>query len=118
MGRVRCRTPQEIRLCLPGLFKQALPTRILRDFYSADIGITTASTCDGPTLFVTELVAGSSFHQYDLSSASEFLTANSLQYVSTQPTTVVIQYSRHAYEPHAYERTYFAVTLSLYTLIP
>ena len=26
--------------------------------YSADIGINTASSCDGPTLFVIELVAG------------------------------------------------------------
>ena len=65
---------------------------------------------------------GSSFHQFDLSSAPDFFTADSLQYVSTQPTTVVIQYSRHAYEPHAYVPTYFAVTLSIYvhmcTLIP
>jgi len=67
---------------------------------------------------VTELVAGSSFHQFDLSSAPDFFTADSLQYVSTQPTTVVMQYSRHAYEPHAYVPTYFAVTLSMYTLIP
>ena len=43
------------RLCLPG---QAL-THILRVFYSADIGIATASSCDGPTCFVPELVAGS-----------------------------------------------------------
>ena len=43
------------RLCLPG---QAL-THILRAFYSADIGIATASSCDGRTCFVPELVAGS-----------------------------------------------------------
>ncbi len=30
----------------------------------------------------------------------------------------VMQYSRHAYETHAYLPTYFAVTLSMYTLIP
>ncbi len=29
-----------------------------------------------------------------------------------------MQYSRHAYETHAYLPTYFAVTLSMYTLIP
>ena len=67
---------------------------------------------------MTKLVAGSSFHQFDLSSAPDFFTADSLQYVSTQPTTVVTQYSRHAYEPHAYVPTYSAVTLSMYTLIP
>ncbi len=44
--------------CLPGLFKADL-THILRAFYSADIGINTASSCDGPTCFVSELVAGS-----------------------------------------------------------
>ncbi len=42
-------------LCLPGLFEPAL-THILN---SADIGINTASSCDGPTCFVPELVAGS-----------------------------------------------------------
>jgi len=114
-----CLVPEwtSICLCLPGLFKPAF-TLILGAFYSADIGVTTASSCDGPTLFVTELVAGSSFHQFDLSSAPDFFTAESLQYVSTQPTTVVTQYSRHAYEPHAYVPTYSAVTLSMYTLIP
>ncbi len=106
-----------ICLCLPGLFKPAF-TVMLRALYSADIGITTASSCDGPTLFVTELAGGSSFHQFDPSSAQDFFTADSLQYVSTQPTTVVLQYSRHAYEPHAYVLTYFAVTVSMYTLIP
>ena len=35
----------------------------------------------------------------------------------TQPATIVMQYSRHAYETHAYLLTYFAVTLSMYTLI-
>ncbi len=39
-------------------------------------------------------------------------TADSLQCVSTQPATVVMQYSRHAYETHAYLLTYFALTLS------
>ena len=29
-----------------------------------------------------------------------------------------MQYSRHARETHAYLLTYFAVTLSMYTLIP
>ncbi len=45
-------------LCLPGLFKPAF-TLILRAFYSADISINTASSCDGPTCFVSELMAGS-----------------------------------------------------------
>ena len=53
-----------------------------------------------------------------LSSAPNFFTADSLQCVSTQPATVVMQYSRHAHETHAYLPTYFAVTLSVYTLIP
>ena len=75
-----CLVPEwtSICLCLPGLFKPALML-ILRAFYSVDIGVTTASSCDGPTLFVTELVAGSSFHQFDLSSAPDFFTADSLQ---------------------------------------
>ena len=95
-----------------------LQTGLYAHSYSADIGITTAASCDGPTFFVTELVAGSSFRQFGLSSAPDFFTADSLQYVSTQLTTVVIQYSPHAYEPHAYVPTYFAVKLSMYTLIP
>ncbi len=43
-------------------------------------------------------------------SASYFFTADSLQCVSTQPATVVMQYSRHAYETHAHVHlpTYFA----------
>ncbi len=48
----------------------------------------------------------------------DFFTADSLQCVSTQPATVVVQYSRHAHETHAYLLTYFALTLSMYTLIP
>ena len=35
-----------------------------------------------------------------------------------QPATVVMQYYEHAYETHAYLPIYFAVTLSMYTLIP
>ncbi len=45
-------------LCLPGVFDSAL-TLTLRAFYSADIGINTASSCDRSTCFVPELVAGS-----------------------------------------------------------
>jgi len=41
-----------------------------------------------------------------------------LQCVSTQPATVVVQYYEHAYETHAYLPKYFAVKLSMYTLIP
>ncbi len=59
------------------------------DHYSADIGINTAA---GPTCFVPELVAGCASIT-DLSSAPEFFTADSLQCVSTQPATVVMQYS-------------------------
>ncbi len=55
-----CLVPEwtDICLCLPGLF---LPTfsLILRAFYSADIGINTASSCENSTCFVPELVAGS-----------------------------------------------------------
>ena len=51
------RNASSICLCLPGLFRPAF-TLILRACYSADIGINTASSCDGPTLFVTEVVAG------------------------------------------------------------
>ena len=55
-----CLVPEwtSICLCLPGLFKPAF-TLILRAFYSADISINTASSCDGPTCFVPKLVAGS-----------------------------------------------------------
>ena len=34
-------------------------TVVKRQFGNADIGINTASSCDGPTCFVPELVAGS-----------------------------------------------------------
>jgi len=55
-----CLVPEWTRicLCLPGLFEAAL-IHILRAFYSANIGIDTASSCDGPTCFVPKLVAGS-----------------------------------------------------------
>ena len=55
-----CLVPEwtSICLCLPGLFEPAL-THIRRAFYSADIGINIASSCDGPTCFVPKLVAGS-----------------------------------------------------------
>ncbi len=103
-------------LCLPGLFESAL-THILRAFYSADIGINTASSCEKPTCFVPELVAGS-LHQFDPGSASDPFTADSLQYVSTQPALVVIQPFLHAYKTLSCVPTHFAVTLSMYTLIP
>ena len=74
-------------------------------------GINTASSCDGPTCFVPELVAGS-FKQFDLGSASDPFTADSLQYVSTQPALVVIQHFRHAYGTPTCALTHFAVTLS------
>jgi len=77
--------------------------------YSADIGINTASSCGGPTCFVPELVAGS-FYQFDLGSASDPFTADSWQYVSTQPAPVVIQHFRHAYETPTCLPTHFAVT--------
>ncbi len=48
----------------------------------------------------------------DLNSASSFCTADSLQYVSTQPVPVVIQYFWHAYETPTCLPTYFAVILS------
>jgi len=74
-------------------------------------GINTASSCDGPTCFVPELVAGS-FKQFDLGSASDPFTADSLQYVSTEPALVVIQHFRHAYGTPTCVPTHFAVTLS------
>ena len=49
---------------------------------------------------MSELVAGQRFYQFDLSSAPDFLTADNLQCVSTQPATVVMQFSRHTYETH------------------
>ncbi len=64
-----------------------------------------------------ELVAGS-LYQFDLGSASDPYTAHSLQYVSTQPALVVTQHSLHAYETPSCLPTHFAVTLSMYTLIP
>ena len=73
-----CLVPEwmNICLCLPGLFKSAL-TLILRALYSADVDITTAS-CDGPTMFVTELVDGSSFHQFDLKLSPRFIYSQQL----------------------------------------
>ncbi len=76
-------------LCLPGRFEADL-THILRAFYSADIGINTASSCDGPTCSVSELVAGSasiSLTQAQPQSSQQPTACN----VSTQPATVVIQ---------------------------
>ena len=111
-------------LCLPGLFKSAL-TYILRAFYSAVIGINTASydaSCKEPTCFVPEHVA-SSVYRFDPGSASDPVTADSLQYVSTQPAPVVIQHEcvhlkfLYAYETPTCLLTHFAVTLSMYTLL-
>jgi len=111
-------------LCLPGLFKSAL-TYILRAFYSAVIGINTASydaSCKEPTCFVPEHVA-SSVYRFDPGSASDPFTADSLQYVSTQPAPVVIQHEcvhlkfLYAYETPTCLPTHFAVTLSMYTLL-
>ena len=55
-----CLVPEwtSICLCLPGLFEPDF-AHILRAFYSADIGITNTSSCDSPTCFMPELVAGS-----------------------------------------------------------
>ncbi len=64
-----------------------------------------------------ELVAGS-LYQFDPGSASDPFTAYSLQYVSTQPALVVTQHFLHAYETPSCLPTHFAVTLSMYTLIP
>ncbi len=50
--------------------------------------------------------------QFDLSSASDFLTADSLEYVSTQPAPISIQYFQQAYATPTCLPTYFAVTLS------
>jgi hypothetical protein len=111
-------------LCLPGLFESAL-TYILRAFYSAVIGINTASydaSCKEPTCFVPEHVA-SSVYRFDPGSASDPFTADSLQYVSTQPAPVVIQHEcvhlkfLYAYETPTCLPTHFAVTLSMYTLL-
>ena len=51
-------------------------------------------------------------------SPSDPFTAHSLQYVSTQPALVVTQPFLHAYETPSCLPTHFAVTLSMYTLIP
>ena len=103
-------------LCLPGVFQSAL-THILRAFHSADIGIKTASSCEKPTCIVPELVAGSSY-QFAPGSASDPFTADSLHYVRAQPALVVTQHFLHAYETPSCLPTHFAVTLSMYTLIP
>ncbi len=58
------------------------------------------------------------FYQYDLSSASDFVTAHSLQYVSTQPAPVVIQYFRHAYKTPACLPPYFTLTLAYVHTVP
>jgi len=63
---------------------------------------------------VSELVAGSASISLTWSQPQ----IDSLQSVSTQPATVVMQHYEHAYETHAYLPIYFAVTLSMYTLIP
>ena len=51
---------------------------------------------------------------------SDPFTAHSLQlqYISTQPAIVVTQNFLHAYETPSCLPTHFAVTLSMYTLIP
>ena len=73
-------------LYLPELFESEL-THILRASYSTDIGINTASSCEKPTCFVSELVVGSSY-QFDPGSASDPFTAHCLQYASTQPALI------------------------------
>jgi hypothetical protein len=47
-----------------------------------------------------------------LGSVSDFFTADSVQYVSTQPAPFVIQFFRHAYETPTCLPAYFAMTLS------
>ena len=81
---------------------------------TADIGINTASTCEKSICFVPELVAGS-LCQFDPGSASDPFTArgSQLQYVSS-----LTQRFLHAYATPSCLPTHFAVTLSMYTLIP
>ena len=64
-----------------------------------------------------ELVAGS-LYQFDPGSASDPFKAHSLQYVSTQPALVVTQHFLHSYGNPFMPTDTFAVTLSMYTLIP
>ena len=84
--------------------------------YSADIGIITASSCEKCTCFVPELVAGS-LCQFDPGSASDPFTADTLQYVSTQPALVRLHFLR-ANDTLSCLPTRSAVTLSMYTLTP
>ena len=60
----------------------------------------------------SNLEADQRCYQFDISSASDLFTADSLQCVSTQPATVVTQNLRHADETHAYLLTCLALTLS------
>jgi len=71
--------PQEAPLLSEHDGDQAKPTQL-----SGFSGINTASSCDGPACCLPALVAGS-FQLFDLGSVSDPFTADSLQYVSTQP---------------------------------
>ena len=73
-------------------------------------GTNTASSCNRLTCRVPELRTGS-YHYCDLGSASDLFTADSLQYVSTQPALVVIQNLQHAYGTPTCMLTHFALTI-------
>lgn len=82
------------------LFKRALAHSPSAFYvYCVDLGIHTAPSCKKPTHIcsVPELVA-CGFYQVDLGSAADPYAADSLQFVNTQPASVVIQDFDNAYE--------------------
>ena len=110
-----CLVPKWTDTCLQAVPGQAL-THVLRVFYSADIGIATASSCDGPTCFVPELVAGSASVSL---THPIFLFSRQLamcQHSASHYCNTILRHA-YAYDTHAHLPTYFAMSLS-YTLIP